>query len=57
MFDNPERAMRFKKLTNGVHAYKTNSGMIIALYEEPILPEQCAQTTEKLGDYLVSAGF
>merc|ERR1719500_860783 len=32
---------------------KTVQAVIIAVYDEPIVPEQCANTTEKLGDYLI----
>ena len=54
---NNEKVMRFKKGTNGVHVFKTTKAYIIALYEEPTLAEQCAQVTEKLGEYLISVGF
>jgi hypothetical protein len=30
---------------------------IICLYEDPVVPEQAAMVTEKLGDYLIQVGF
>merc|ERR1711928_213980 len=48
---------RGKKGSSGVHIYKTSQAVIIACYSEPIVAEQCAVTTEKLGDYLVSVGY
>merc|ERR1740128_715389 len=32
---------------------KTVQAVILAVYEEPVVPEQCANTTEKLGEYLI----
>merc|ERR1711872_407698 len=49
--------VRGKKGSSGVHIYKTSQAVIIACYSEPIVAEQCAVTTEKLGDYLVSVGY
>ena len=31
--------------------------MIVATYEDPIVPEQAATVVEKLGDYLISVGY
>merc|ERR1712122_299885 len=52
-----EKVVRGKKGSSGVHIYKTSQAVIIARYDEPIVAEQCAVTTEKLGDYLVSVGY
>jgi len=52
-----EKVVRGKKGSSGVHIYKTSQAVIIACYDEPIVAEQCAVTTEKLGDYLVSVGY
>ena len=30
---------------------------IFCVYEDPIVPEQAASVTEKLGDYLIQVGF
>ena len=30
---------------------------IVCVYEDPIVPEQAASVTEKLGDYLIQVGF
>ena len=54
---NNDKTLRFKKGTNGVHVFKTSQAYIIALYEEPTVAEQCAQVTEKLGEYLISVSF
>ena len=40
-----------KNLFNALTAY------IICVYEDPIVPEQAANVTEKLGDYLIQVGF
>lgn len=52
-----DRVLRAKKGTSGVHAIKTKQTFIICVYEEPIVPEQAATVTEKLGDYLIQVGF
>ena len=65
-----DKIVRGKKGAGGVHIMKTVQvqygtvrhvmtvqAVIVSVYEEPILAEQCANTTEKLGDYLVSVGF
>ena len=31
--------------------------IVVALYEDPIQPQQCATVVEKLGDYLESCGY
>ncbi len=33
------------------------SALIVCVYEDPIVPEQAATVTEKLGDYLISVGY
>jgi hypothetical protein len=33
------------------------SAYIVCVYEDPIVPEQAASVTEKLGDYLIQVGF
>merc|ERR1712192_175065 len=52
-----EKVVRAKKASAGVHICKTTQAVILATYSEPIVPEQCANTTEKLGDYLISVGY
>jgi len=52
-----DKVVRGKKGTSGVHIVKTVQAVIVAVYEEPIVPEQCANTTEKLGEYLISVGY
>ena len=52
-----ERRVRGKKGSAGVHIFKTTQAVILATYSEPIVPEQCATTTEKLGEYLISVGY
>jgi len=52
-----DRVMRGKKGTSGVHIMKTNQAILISVYEEPVVPEECATVTEKLGEYLVSVNY
>jgi len=52
-----DRVVRARKGTSGVHAIKTQQTFIICVYEEPVVPEQAAIVTEKLGDYLIQVGF
>jgi len=52
-----ERVLRAKKGTSGIHVMKTVQAYIISIYHDPIVPPQCAQVTEKLGEYLISVGF
>jgi profilin len=52
-----DKVIRAKKGTSGVHAIKTTQTYIICVYEDPIVPEQAANVTEKLGDYLIQVGF
>jgi hypothetical protein len=33
------------------------AALIVCLYEEPIVPEQAATVTEKLGEYLIGVGY
>lgn len=54
---NNDKVIRAKKGTSGVHAIKTTQAVIICVYEEPIVPEQAATVTEKLGEYLISVGY
>jgi len=55
--DGGVKVVRAKKDRNGVHCIRTNQTLIICTYQEPIAPEQAALVTEKLGDYLVGAGY
>ena len=51
-----DRVLRAKKNKEGIHCMKTNTAIIIALYEEPATPQEVANIVEKLGDYLVQYG-
>lgn len=31
--------------------------VIVAIYEEPVQPQQAASVVEKLGDYLITCGY
>ena len=33
------------------------AALIVCVYEEPVVPEQAATVTEKLGEYLISVGY
>merc|ERR1712183_164375 len=52
-----DRVVRAKKGTSGVHCIKTVQALIVCVYEEPVVPEQAATVTEKLGEYLISVGY
>ena len=43
--------------SSGVHIMKTNQAILISVYEEPVVPEECATVTEKLGEYLISVNY
>merc|ERR1711879_479728 len=45
------------KGTSGLHCIKTVQALIVCVYEEPVVPEQAATVTEKLGEYLISVGY
>ena len=47
-----DKVVRARKKSSGVHVMKTVQAVILAVYEEPVVPDQCANTTEKLGEYL-----
>merc|ERR1712215_58838 len=52
-----DRVIRGKKGQAGVHCIKTVQALIVCVYEEPVVPEQAATVTEKLGEYLISVGY
>nr|ALS04482.1 profilin [Acartia pacifica] len=52
-----EKVIRAKKEKAGIHVMKTVQAVIVARYADPVVPEQCAIVTEKLGDYLISVGY
>jgi len=52
-----DKVLRGKRGQSGVHVIKTVQAYIVAVYHEPVLAEQCATTTEKLGEYLISVGY
>ena len=33
------------------------AALIVCVYEDPIVPEQAATVTEKLGEYLIGVGY
>merc|ERR1711862_187070 len=52
-----DRVVRAKKATSGVHCIKTVQALIVCVYEGPVVPEQAATVTEKLGECLISVGY
>lgn len=52
-----DKVVRAKKGTSGVHCIKTGQTYIVCVYQDPIVPEQAASVTEKLGDYLIQVGY
>jgi len=55
--DRALKVVRAKKGTSGVHCIKTTQTYIVCIYKDPVVPEQAASVTEKLGDYLIGVGF
>ncbi len=51
------RSVYGKKGATGFCAVKTNMAVILSLYDETIQPGQCANTTEKLADYLIENSY
>jgi len=52
-----DKIIRAKKGKIGVHCMKTKQAVVVALYEDPVQPQQCATVVEKLGEYLESCGY
>lgn len=52
-----DRVIRAKLAKTGVHCMKTTQAVIVAIYEEPVQPQQAASVVEKLGDYLITCGY
>jgi len=52
-----DNVVRAKLGKVGVHCMKTKQAVVIAIYEDPIQPQQAASVVEKLGDYLVTCGY
>lgn len=44
-------------MTNWISIFWHYIALVIALYEDPIQPQQAASVVEKLGDYLVTCGY
>ncbi|BBN14723.1 profilin [Marchantia polymorpha subsp. ruderalis] len=53
----PGQVLRGKKGTGGVCIKKTNSALVIGLYEDPTKPGECNIVVERLGDYLYEQGI
>ena len=51
-----DRVLRGKKSKNGFHSIRTESAIIIAIYEEPVTAQHVATIVETLGEYLISYG-
>ena len=49
-----DRVIRAKKNKLGLHCIKTETALIIAVYQEPTTPQEVANVVEKLGDYLIT---
>ncbi|CAG0919311.1 unnamed protein product [Notodromas monacha] len=52
-----DNVVRARKEVAGLHCAKTSQAVIIAVYEEPIKPQQAASVVESLGDYLTKCGY
>jgi len=51
------RSIYGKKGASGYCAVKTNQCVLVGVYNESIQPGQCANTVEKLADYLIENGY
>ena len=51
------RSVYGKKGASGFCAVKTNQSVLIGLYDENIQPGQCANTVERLADYLIENSY
>lgn len=49
--------VRGKKGTGGLHASKTAKLVVVALYEEPTVPQQCATSVFNVCDYLLKSDY
>ena len=52
-----DKVVRLKAGNGGCHCFKTKQTLILSYYEEPIVHEQAATVTEKLGEYLIGLGY
>ncbi|XP_065341507.1 profilin-like [Cloeon dipterum] len=52
-----DNVIRAKLGKVGVHCMKTTQAIVVALYDDPIQPQQAASVVEKLGEYLISTGY
>ena len=52
-----DRSIYGKKGAAGVVIVKTGKAVIISVYDDKIQPGNCANTTEKLADYLIGQGY
>jgi len=55
--DVDRNVLRGTRGKNGVHAMRTGQTILLAVYEDPMVPSTAATITESLGDYLKNAGF
>merc|ERR1712165_582479 len=56
-YSSTDKLVRAKKGPSGCHCIKTTQALIVCVYEDPIVPEQAATVTEKLGEYLIGVGY
>jgi profilin len=54
---DPGIVIRGKKGPGGCTVRKTNSALVIGLYDEPCTPGECNIAVEKLGEYLSDQGI
>ena len=52
-----DESVRAKFGAGGIHITKTKQAFIVGLYEDPIVPGQCANTVEALADYLRNSNY
>eukprot|EP00029_Vermamoeba_vermiformis_P010165 TRINITY_DN528_c0_g1_i1.p2 TRINITY_DN528_c0_g1~~TRINITY_DN528_c0_g1_i1.p2 ORF type:complete len:127 (-),score=51.81 TRINITY_DN528_c0_g1_i1:131-511(-) len=52
-----ERSVYGKKGAAGIVCVKTGKAVLVGVYNDKIQPGQCANTVEKLADYLIEQGY
>jgi len=53
----PGKVLRAKQGKQGLHCVKTVQTVVIAVYEDPVQPQQAATVVEGLGEYLAGQNY
>jgi profilin len=55
--DDNRLLIRSRGTNNFFYLSLSPTAVIVAIYEEPVQPQQAASVVEKLGDYLITCGY